>query len=110
MFLSAEEHAAFTRVCVDLAEALQRLRHDADTRSQARWQIRPKMHKMCHLPLAASSINPRIVGCYADESHTGTCCKVWMRSLVGRYANSIQNTVLAKRLLAVVVRYELGLS
>ena len=109
MFLSPAELARFSDVTLELGVAMMKLRHLSEGRGLHRWQVKPKVHRMAHLPGFAKCINPRRVSCYSDESHIGTCCKIWKRSLVGRYQSHIQRSALAKRWLSVVLRLELGL-
>jgi len=92
-----------------LATSLQHLRVIAEAEGVYRWPIRPKMHKMCHLPFHAGCINPMRVSCYADESHIGTLTKTWAKSMSGRYKDQAQVNVLSKRWVAVLLRLELGM-
>ena len=101
-FLNDERQRNFSEICQDLGMAAQR-------RGALRWQIRPKMHRMLHFPLLSASISPRAVSCLADETHIGTICNTWKRSVAGRCQANAQFNVLHKRLLGVLLRFELGM-
>ena len=73
------------------------------------WAVTPKVHKVQHLPLVAESINTRYCQCYAEDATMGTVSTTWKGSARGRYTDSVQEVVLLKRLLALVLRLELGL-
>ena len=108
MFLDAPSLGRFQTVVSEFGVALQRLRAWAEDRHELSWQVRPKAHKTMHLPFIASVINPRSVSNYADESQIGTTTRVWKGSVSGRYKAHVQRIVLAKRLRAVLLRYERG--
>jgi len=108
MFLDAQSLERFQTVVYDFGIALQRLRACALDNHDLSWQVRPTTHKAMHLPLMASVINPRLVSNYADESQIGTTTRVWKGSVSGRYKAHVQRIVLAKRWLAVLLRYERG--
>ena len=96
--------AEFEEITADFATALQNLRASEHVRGRLMWQIKPKAHKMCHIPAFAALLSPRAVSCYADESHIGTCCAVWRKSVNGRYQDHVELNVLTKRVLGVLVR------
>jgi hypothetical protein len=106
MFMSDAELESFEQITLDLVTTLQTLRAEGQMQSTLTWHIKPKSHKLCHLPLYASLVNPRFVGCYKDESHVGTVCKAWKASMSGRFQDHVEKTVLVKRFLGVVIRYE----
>ena len=72
------------------------------------WPVRPKVHKVMHIPEIAACINPRHAQCYGEESAVGSVTLTWKKSISGRYAKTVQKTVLAKRLTAMLLRLELG--
>ena len=109
LFLTPEQLAHFETVVQDLVTTLQHLRALADAAGLLRWPVKPKAHKLCHMPLVAASINPVKMTCYSDESHIGTLTKVWSKSIAGRYRPRAQANVLAKRWLSILLRLELGL-
>ena len=109
MFFPSELCGRFDQVTTDLGICMQRLRMVSLDNGRLAFPVRPKLHRMLHFPFYASSISPKVVSCYADESHIGTLCKVWKRSVSGRWQAHAQKTVLQKRWLAILLRFELGL-
>ena len=109
MFFDNPTLFEFRELVNDVGIALQYLKAWAAEQNMLMWQIRPKAHKAMHLPMIASLINPRSVSNYANESQTGTSTRVWKGSVSGRYKAHIQRTVLAKRWLAVLLRFERGM-
>ena len=107
MHFSRQQHRNIVTICQGLADALQELRGICRGAEEFRFQIKPKAHKFCHFPMWAACLNPRFISCYADESHVGTCCTIWSRSMSGRYQSGVQCNVLTKRLLSVLLRFEL---
>ena len=107
MFLSDAAVALLKRQCIDFGENYQRLRGWAKDTGQLAWPVRPKVHKMQHLPLFAAVINPVFVQCYAEESLVGTTVRVWRRSMSGRYKGVVQKTVLLKRVAGLMCNFEL---
>lgn len=108
MFLSDADLRRLDELVCDCGTALQYLRCWAEGEELLMWQIRPKAHKVMHLPMMASILNPYYVNCYADESQVGTSVRVWKASVRGRYQSTVQHNVLAKRWLAVLLRFERG--
>ena len=92
----------------DWGIALQRLRCEAHARDQLLWQIRPKCHRVLHLPFFAAVVNPNSLNCYIRESQVGTSQKVWKASVKGRYRLVAQRTVLARRWLGLLLRLEMA--
>ena len=68
--------------------------------------VTPKVHKIQHLPLQASLINPARVTNYSEEGCVGSCCRIFKASKFGRYFNRVQEVVLLKRLLGLFLRLE----
>jgi len=85
---------------------LQTLRGVSSIEGQLLWQVRPKAHKAMHTPFFAQVISPSAVNCYINESQIGTSQQVWRASAKGKYHASIQRTMLAKRWLALLLRFE----
>jgi hypothetical protein len=108
MFMDDATLQRLGEVVVDFGIAVQYLRSWAETNQLLFWQVRPKLHKAMHMPFEASVINPRTVSCYSDESQVGTSARVWKGSVKGKYKDHVQRAVLAKRWLAVLIRYERG--
>ena len=67
------------------------------------------MHKVQHLPLCASSVNQRFCQHYVEESIMGIAARTWKGSAVGRYSDIVQQVVLTMRLVALLMRLELGI-
>ena len=109
LFLTPEQLAHLETVTQELVTTFQHLRGLADAAGLFRFPIRPKAHRLCHVPFACASINLAKVTCYSDESHVGTLTKVWSKSIAGRYRPRAQANVLAKRWLSILLRMELGL-
>ena len=109
MFLSDAEKATLGQVVLRLGVAYQKLHNLSQASNCMRFPVKPKLHKMCHFPFVAGSINRTAVSCYASESHIGTLGKVWQKSISGRWTAACQEIVLRKRWLAILLRFELKL-
>ena len=107
MFMTDAQVAELFRICVSFGTGYQRLRNMCADEGRLCWPVRPKTHKMQHFPMFVAIINPRFVGCYADESLIGSVGKVWQRSVAGRWHAQSQRKVLAKRSLSIWLRFEL---
>ena len=83
------------------------LRELARLKKWALWSVTPKVHKMQHLPVLASVINPRFVQNYAEESLIGTRTTIWARSVSGRYRSVAQRAVLANKMTGLLLHFEL---
>ena len=105
-FFSAPALAELSNVCSHFGKHYMWLREFARQSNKLWWPIKPKLHKMQHLPLWAEVINPRHVHCYGEESSIGTTTLVWKRSIVGKYKNFIQRNVLVKRIGGLFLRFE----
>ena len=90
MFLTEAEVATLQDHTTAFGLAYQRLRNLAATEGELLWPVRPKVHKMQHVPEMAGVINPVHAQCYGDESLMGTTANVWKRSMSGRCNNKIQ--------------------
>ena len=106
MFMPAETISRLKDVCVKFGGAYQRCRQDARHNGVLAWPVKVKTHKMQHVPMLCSVINPVFVQCYAEESQIGTTTKVWKGSVAGRYKAVVQRNVLAKRFTALLLRLE----
>jgi hypothetical protein len=106
MFFTDAELQSLQDAVGEFGIGLQSLRGLAAADHSLLWQVRPKAHKAMHIPFFANIINPSAVNCYADESQMGTSQKVWRASVKGKYQQHIQRSVLAKRWLALVLRFE----
>ena len=47
------------------------------------FNVKPKVHKMQHVPVLAEVMNHRCVHNYAEESFFGTCTRIWAKSVSG---------------------------
>ena len=94
-------------VTESFGECFMRLREIARVKKWPLWNVTPKVHKMQHVPLLATVLNPRCVQNYAEESLIGTCTAIWARSVRGRYSNVVQKTVLAKKLTGLMLHFEM---
>ena len=107
MFLSDDALSRLRTNILDLGIAYQRLRQFACDANRLEWGVKPKLHKLQHIPFFAASINPRCVHCYGAESLIGTTCQVWKACVDGRFREHVQMNVLVKRLLGLLLRFEL---
>ncbi len=106
-FLTNDEVNALRRACLDFGVAYMRLRDIARTEGLLLWPVRPKVHKMQHFPLLSEVMNPRFIQNYIEESLVGTTTTVWKRSVKGRYEEHVQRVVLMKRVVGVLLRFEM---
>ena len=106
MFLTPEEQATLRGHCQDFGSSYQRLRNLAQTQHQLVWPVKPKVHKMMHVPELAAHLNPVHAQCYGEESFMGTTSKVWRKSMSGRYQHGVQTVVLVKRLTGLLLRLD----
>ena len=83
-----------------------RCREYAKQRGELSFNVRVKVHKMQHLGAMAEIMNPAWVSCYSEESSIGTSVRVWRQSMHGRYAETVQQRVLLKRLCGLWLRLE----
>ena len=107
MFLDAAAMARLRAACLSFGRCYQKLREVHRRASSFAFNVTPKIHKVQHLPLLASCVNPRYVQTYGEESLIGTSCRTYAGSMSGRYARTIQRTFLYKRLAALPLRFEL---
>ena len=105
-FLNKEELVKLATHTQDFGVAYQRLRNIAAAEGELAWPIRPKAHKMMHIPELAGHINPIRVQCYSEESLMGTTARVYKKSMFGRYKATVQKVVLCKRLTGLLLRLE----
>ena len=86
--------------------AYQELREISRLAGRMCFKVTPKVHKVQHLPLYSSCLNPRHVQNYAEESLIGTSTKIWARSVSGRHTQSVQPNVLVKKITGLLLRME----
>ena len=98
--------AELKEICIKLGEGYQRLREHARVAQTLSWPVRPKTHRMQHVPLMSAVINPVFVQCYSEESQIGTTTRLWKRSIAERYQATVQGAVLVKRLVGLLLRLE----
>ena len=96
-------------VTESFGECFMRLREIARVKKWPLWNVTPKVHKMQHVPLLATVLNPRCVQNYAEESLIGTCTAIWARSVKGKYRTVAQKAVLAKKLTGLMLHFEMPL-
>ena len=106
-FLSEEGLARLKVVTVRFGEAFMQLRELARQEGWLLWNVKPKVHKMQHVPLLAEVLNPRYVQNYAEEPLVGTCTNKWAKSVSGRYRHVAQKTVLVKKMVGLLLHFEL---
>ena len=106
MFMSAGAEARLKAVCLSIGTACMRLRNLSMRAGLLHFKITPKVHKVQHVPMLASCINPRFCQNYAEESLIGTCTKIWGRSMAGRHQQFVQRNALVKKLLGLLIRLE----
>ena len=105
--MSDDAVARLRVVCLAMGAAYMRLRNLSMRAGLLHFKITPKVHKVQHIPLLASCINPRFVQNYAEESLIGTCTKIWGRPMAGRHQRFVQHNALVKKLVGVVLRLEI---
>ena len=93
--------------CLAHGECYQALREMARRDHRRAWNVTPKCHKFQHIHVFASIMNPRFVQNYIEESAVGTVQDSWKQSLNGRYKGVVQETVLIKRVTALLLRFEM---
>ena len=106
IFLNDVESTRLREICCDIGRNYMMLRADARRTFKLRWRITPKVHKVMHLPMYGEVMNPRFLHLYAEESLIGTTCRIWQRCMRGRYRRFIQQNVLLRRLLGLILRME----
>jgi len=109
MFMAGAKVVELRRNCVSFGEHYMRLRELARRENRFAWPVTPKVHKLQHVPMFATVLNPRFVQNYAEESTMGTMQRTWRRSMAGRYQGSVQANVLSKRVTALLIRFEQGM-
>ena len=106
MFLGGPALNRLSAIVKRMGEDYLVLREHCRANEKLAFKVTPKCHKLMHLPLYASVVNPRFMQKYAEESFIGSTTKVWARSMKGRYKDAMQSTVLLKRSLALLLRME----
>ena len=84
LFLTAGEHTALRSHVDEFGRSYQRLRELSRRSGILAFGVTPKVHKFQHLPLVASSVNPRYCQCYAEEARyfllaplLSVCCSLF---------------------------------
>jgi len=106
IFMSQQAIDRISEVCIELGHHFMILREHCRRLNILAWNLKPKVHKLQHIPMMCEIMNPRFAQCYSEESLIGTTTKVWKQSMAGRYERVVQRNVLAKRLLGLLLRYE----
>jgi len=83
MFLNDDALRRLREVVLDIGLRVMRLREAAYRAEKLFWRITPQMHRLQHLPLYASALNPRWVQCYLEESLVGTNTNIWQKKPAG---------------------------
>ena len=86
---------------------IMRRREFARIDHKLNFNVTPKMHKLQHLHLYARILNPRWVQNYAEESLIGTTTTIWQKSIRGNYSDHVQENVVLKRTVGLLLRLEL---
>ena len=107
MFVPMPEVARLRTICYEIGEDWLTMREAGVETSELIFKVSPKVHKIQHTPLFAELLNPAHTHAYAEESSIGTNVRVWQKSVAGRYKANVQSVVLSKRLLGVLLRYEI---
>ena len=108
-FLDVAASAKLAEQVKQFGEDYMRAREYSRRAAWLSFPIRPKIHKIMHLPQIAGTVNPRHAQCYGEESAMGTVSTIYHGTAAGRYHRTIQRTVLIKRLTAVILKFELSL-
>ena len=104
-FLTEEQKTDLESHMNCLGRNWQYLRHLGQQAGRPDWHITPKVHMTIHaIPEQARLINPRALQNYAEESLMGRFSKSWAATATGPYRSSIQQTVLARWLVGLVIR------
>ena len=106
LFLDDDEVARLRAVILDIGRRAMRLRAWGRHNNTFVFNVKPKWHKMQHLPMYASALNPRHVECYLEESLIGAICRIWHRAMRGNYMIDAQSNVLIRRTLGLLLRLE----
>ena len=106
LFMSRQAQQRAKDVCISLGTNFQRCREFSRRSQLLAFNVTPKVHKMQHAPFLYGMLNPMRISCYIEESQIGTTCTCWKRSVAGRFRTVGQRTVLAKRLLGLMLRLD----
>ncbi len=107
LFMTSEELQRLRTVCLELGVVVMRLREASRARQKLYFAVKPKMHKLQHIPDYAEVLNPRYVQNYAEESLIGTTTRIWQKAMRGAYRDHVQKSVLTRRVLGLLLRLEL---
>ena len=106
LFFTPDETRRLRIALSRLGATIMELREECREVGLSAWNVTPKMHMIQHRHTYPCGVNPRWVQCYTAESSIGTTTAVWSRSASGRYRRTIQQVVLLKRLVALMIRFE----
>ena len=95
------------QLCLEFGAAYQHLRELSRRAGVYAFAVTPKVHKVQHIPLLATCINPVRVQVYSEESLMGAVTTTWRGSKNGRYRSTAQRVVLIKQVTGVLLRFEL---
>ena len=104
-FLSEDQKDDLVELMNCLGRNWTYLRHLGHLAGRPDWHITPKVHMTVHaVPEQAKLINPRALQNYSEESLMGKVSKSWAATATGPYQSSIQQTVLSRWLVGLVIR------
>ena len=104
--MSDESLRRLETVLIIIGEEWVHLREVARLAGHAHWKISTKTRKQQHTLVYARALNPRFVQCYIEESQMGTSLLVWRKSMAGVYEGGVQEMVLLKRTLGLLLRFD----
>jgi len=77
MFMSGPAIELLRGAVLEFGCLYMHLREHARVDNILAWPVKPKVHKLQHVPDIAVIVNPRFCQCYAEESLIGTTVRVW---------------------------------
>ena len=106
MFPIDESVAILPDATLAFGRSYQLLREGAALQGIMAWNVTSKVHRMQHVPTMCTIINPRYISNYGEERAMGTHSRVWKKTIIGKYAGTIQRNVLIKRIVGLLLRFE----
>ena len=106
VFLEGSALERLRELTTSIGVRVLRLREWSRVNSKLYWSVKPKMHKMQHLPIYAELLSLRYLHVYMEESHMGTIARIYQAAMRGRYYDDIQSNVLLRRVLGLFLRME----
>ena len=103
-FLTDEAKEEFKDAHLRLGRHWQLLRQLCERAGVNSFQITPKLHYTQHFADQANLINPRVVQNYIQESLIGRVAKVWSACANGPYADTVQQSSLARQWVGLELR------